>query len=738
MTYQPLHHKYRPQTFAQLVGQPAIAATLTQAIATDKIAPAYLFTGPRGTGKTSSARIFAKSLNCLSGPTPTPEPCGTCESCRTIALSAALDVIELDAASNTGVDNIRELIERAQFAPVQCRYKLYLIDEVHMLSTAAFNALLKTLEEPPPRVVFVLATTDPQRVLPTIISRCQRFDFRRIPLPELTAHLQEIATLEKIDLTPAAIAQVAQLANGGLRDAESLLDQLGLLPGTVDVEQVWDLVGSIPERDLIALVQSLRAGDTVATLTQARQLLDRGREPLVLLQSLAGIFRDLLVAQAAPERGDLVALTPPIWEQLGAEARHWERDRILAAQRSLKDSELQIKNAAQPRLWLEVALLTLGTPASTATLASEALGAANLRATAAQNRDMAANAVVRDAPKPDTAPDTGARVGSMSAKGTMAAIAGTVSAKETSVPAAPDAQSAPSLPPEPIAKESQPAPTAASGSPEPIAPPPAAGLDDSPNLEPLWRQVMAQLPPATKALVGQHCRLLALDGTIASVGVRNANLLRLAESKKTALEAAFATVCQQNTRVQLEVAPTDFAPAEPVAKLPSPTDPLPVPPPAVPSSQQSAAGPAAPARDRRATKSARSSTTSSARPSKSQPKATAPAPNTTDVPEDLKEAVSALAGDFNGAPIDLGERADWQEGPPTPITDRSDSTDLNGEDDPDGFMRFGGAPDPPSELDDEVPFARQPPTGESWDVWEVAAHRPGSRPDSDYLTGNLE
>ena len=189
MSYEPLHHKYRPQRFAELVGQDAIATTLTNAIDTGRIAHAYLFTGPRGTGKTSSARILAKSLNCLSSYRPTAEPCGKCDVCVGIAQSSTLDVIEIDAASNTGVDNIREVIERAQFVPVQCRYKVYVVDECHMLSTAAFNALLKTLEEPPQHVVFVLATTDPQRVLPTIISRCQRFDFRRIALPYMVGHL---------------------------------------------------------------------------------------------------------------------------------------------------------------------------------------------------------------------------------------------------------------------------------------------------------------------------------------------------------------------------------------------------------------------------------------------------------------------------------------------------------------------------------------------------------------------
>src|SRR4028118_2088039 len=194
--YQPLHLKYRPKNLQELVGQDTIKTTLTNAITSDKIAPAYLFTGPRGTGKTSSARILAKSLNCVNHDKPTPQPCGICDVCQGITKGYSLDVIEIDAASNTGVDNIREIIERAQYAPIQCRYKVYVIDECHMLSVAAFNALLKTLEEPPERVVFVLATTDPQRVLPTIISRCQRFDFRRIPLDALVQHLRKIASIE--------------------------------------------------------------------------------------------------------------------------------------------------------------------------------------------------------------------------------------------------------------------------------------------------------------------------------------------------------------------------------------------------------------------------------------------------------------------------------------------------------------------------------------------------------------
>ena len=318
MFYEPLHHKYRPQTFADLVGQEAIATTLTNAIRTSKIAPAYLFTGPRGTGKTSSARIFAKSLNCLKSDKPTDQPCGVCAVCKGIANGSALDVIEIDAASNTGVENMRDLILRAQFAPVQCRYKVYVVDECHMLSVSAFNSLLKTLEEPPNRVVFVLATTDPQRVLPTIISRCQRFDFRRIPLDALVQHLRKIASIEKINVAPEAVQLVAQVSCGGLRDAESLLDQLSLLSGQVTVERVWDLVGSCSEPDLMELLQAIAQNNPVAVLGCARRVMDRGREPLTVLQNLAGFYRDLLIAKTAPSRNDLVAVTPSTWTSLFA------------------------------------------------------------------------------------------------------------------------------------------------------------------------------------------------------------------------------------------------------------------------------------------------------------------------------------------------------------------------------------------------------------------------------------
>lgn len=359
MAYEPLHHKYRPQRFSQLVGQEAIATTLSNALRTGRIAPAYLFTGPRGTGKTSSARILARSLNCIASAEPTPEPCGSCELCRSIASGSALDVIEIDAASNTGVDNIRDLIERSRFAPVQARWKVYVVDECHMLSTAAFNALLKTLEEPPPRVVFVLATTDPQRVLPTILSRCQRFDFRRIPLEAMEQHLSWIAKQEAIAINPAAIHLVAQMAQGGLRDAESLLDQLSLLPPPVEPDAVWELLGAVPEQELLGLAAALAAADPVALLKNIRGLLDRGREATAVLQGIAGLLRDLVLAIAAPDQPELSGFSPANRAELPALANRLGRQKLLSWQQGLRGSETQLRQSAQPRLWLEVLLLGL-------------------------------------------------------------------------------------------------------------------------------------------------------------------------------------------------------------------------------------------------------------------------------------------------------------------------------------------------------------------------------------------
>jgi DNA polymerase-3 subunit gamma/tau len=300
VSYEVFARKYRPQTFDDLVGQTHVSRTLKNAVAQNRLAHAYLFVGPRGVGKTSTARILAKSLNCVKGPTVTP--CGVCDNCREIAAGNSLDVIEIDGASNNSVEDVRQLRDNVRYAPAKGRYKIYLIDEVHMLSQAAFNALLKTLEEPPPHVKFIFATTEPQKVLPTILSRCQRFDLHRIPANLIAQHLQFIAGKEKITLEPAAAHAIARGAEGGLRDAESMLDQLVAFCGEkIGENDVLNVFGFTSEQTVVDLTGQILRGETPGALELLYQQSESGKDMMRLMSDLIAYLRDLLVFKAKPD-----------------------------------------------------------------------------------------------------------------------------------------------------------------------------------------------------------------------------------------------------------------------------------------------------------------------------------------------------------------------------------------------------------------------------------------------------
>lgn len=363
-TYIPFYRKYRPQAFADLVGQTAIAQTLENAITHQKVAHAYLFCGPRGTGKTSTARIFAKSLNCEHGPTITP--CQTCASCEGVTRGNALDVVEFDAASNNSVENARELIENAQFAPLSGRYKVYIIDEVHMLSSQAFNALLKTLEEPPPNVVFIFATTEAHKVLPTIISRCQRFDFSRITTTNIEERLKNIAEREAITIEPEALQLIARHAKGGMRDALGLLDQVSVMGRgnvgvTITPADVFSFIGALGEEMLVQLADLLAGQDAAGLLQQLDGLAVRGVEATQLIKELTEHFRHLLIVKAAGAEGtaEAMALSQAYFEQLQEQASRFEAEELPQIITRFSLIDRSIRASQEPQLWLEVGLLDI-------------------------------------------------------------------------------------------------------------------------------------------------------------------------------------------------------------------------------------------------------------------------------------------------------------------------------------------------------------------------------------------
>jgi DNA polymerase-3 subunit gamma/tau len=356
MSYQVIARKYRPQRFADVVGQEHVTQTLANAIAQKRIAHAYLFCGPRGTGKTTIARIFAKALNCTGGPKIDFDDSDS--RCLEITEGRALDVLEIDGASNNGVDQVRELRETCKYSPANSLFKIYIIDEVHMLSPAAFNALLKTLEEPPAHVKFMFATTDPEKVLPTILSRCQRFDLRRIPAALITKHLAEIAGKEKVTIDAAALHAIARGADGGMRDAESTLDQLISFCGDkIEEADVLSMFGLAAQNQILKLSHAVLAGEISVALTQLDELARGGKDLGRLLGDLLNHFRNLLIYQVS--KGDLNLLEASEAEvaALKEQASLASTDAFTRILETLADAELRLRDAASKKILLEVTLL---------------------------------------------------------------------------------------------------------------------------------------------------------------------------------------------------------------------------------------------------------------------------------------------------------------------------------------------------------------------------------------------
>ena len=360
MAYLSLYRKYRPQNFDELLGQEHVARTLRNALAEGRVAHAYLFTGPRGTGKTSTARILAKALNCVNG--PTPDPCGVCDACVAITAGSSLDVFELDAASHSGVDETREILSGVPLATAGGNRKVYVIDEVHMLTTQSFNALLKTLEEPPEHVVFVLATTDPHKVLPTIVSRTQRFDFRRITVEDLEPHLADIAKREKIEIDPEAITVIARHAEGSARDALSALDQLSSLEQRATVDDAERLLGDRDDDALVEVFDAIAAHDVGAVFTRLHSLVAQGSDPRQLAFSAMEHARELLLVATAPDAAGLLDASETDRATLALQSDRFTPEALVRIMDLLGKSITEMRNAPNHRLLLEVALVRAAAP----------------------------------------------------------------------------------------------------------------------------------------------------------------------------------------------------------------------------------------------------------------------------------------------------------------------------------------------------------------------------------------
>ncbi len=363
--YIPLYRKYRPSTFEDVVGQEVVVKTLTNAITSDRVAHAYLFCGPRGTGKTSIARIFAKTLNCLN-PIDN-KPCGKCAHCQDMENTNPMDIIEIDAASNRKVEDARDILEKVYYAPSIGKNKIYIIDEVHMLTKEAFNTLLKTLEEPPENLIFILATTESHKVLETIVSRCQKFDFRRITVKDIENRLKYVAKQENINIEDSAIEFIAKKSAGGLRDALALLDQSSVLAIENEVitkNNIASLLGNISDDDLFELSNTIIEKNPQRVIALTKKILDNGNDPIQIMKELVEYLRNLLLAsvcQNVQEVSELLDMSPENCEKILSQSKGFQPQELAQILDNLKEQEINIRNSTNPYIWLDVALISVTT-----------------------------------------------------------------------------------------------------------------------------------------------------------------------------------------------------------------------------------------------------------------------------------------------------------------------------------------------------------------------------------------
>lgn len=525
--YIPLYRKYRPQRLDEVVGQEHIKKALSNAIAMNKISHAYLFTGPRGTGKTSTARIFAKSLNCVKGPTITP--CGECENCRDITNSVPMDVIEIDAASNRKVEDAQNILEKVMYAPVNSRYKIYIIDEVHMLSSTAFNALLKTLEEPPKNVIFILATTEVHKVLDTIKSRCQRFDFRRITTHDIVKHLRKISDAEQINITDDALNTIAKNSAGGMRDSIALLDQLSVLGAqeAITTDDINSLLGRISFDVLSEISNAIVSSKPDEAVEILEKIYNSGNEPVQILQNLLDYLKNLLIVKNCRAEAvfSLTGLNDIQVKELKQQSSSVETHQIVSLSEKCADYINEIKTTNNPRLWLQIAIIDMANLAENTKLEELQSRLIMLEGGAAPAAPARYTAPAPKAPVEHAKPEI-------------------VKAKEVSPPKAASAQ--------PLAK-----PQPQQNTESEFSPMPKAQSMAGDDILTLWGNLLANISSApTRALLKQWAKPVELTKEHAVITVKNEIYLNqfVSGNKKTVLQNAVdALFGQKDTKITVRL-----------------------------------------------------------------------------------------------------------------------------------------------------------------------------------------